>query len=701
MVDLQIKQGVFYVDGQATVLVTADYPYYRDSADLWKDRLQKLLDINVKIVTIYIPWRHHQLAPDQAPDFTGATQANRNVHQFLALCQELGLWVVAKPGPFIHAETNYGGLPDWVCPLINPAIEPTINAKNQPVLWNGARLQPDHHRLEMWPLPAPFDPQYLALVEAWYRQVDRDVLIPNVYPQGPIIALQIANEGIYSDGQRAPWFYDYSQSALNFFHDLLAETYITLDTYNTRHHTSVSSWDEIQPPRSWQPPAHPGELLSYVDWGNFQAEYMGQVYRLWGGFLTVDLPILVNLNPPEEADHGMDGWLTRVQPERWSNVHYGFTNWIGDVSANPSAYDRYLVAAKRAPGFNLEENWGFAKLYYGAAYEDASTIFYQTLLALAGGTNGYNIYTGVATAHWDSNIDMLHVPPYPDAAPITAEGEFTYKAEILKWLNGFLVAHGEEWLACVPQADTAWGIYLPYAYVAAWAGNDKTIPQCGRALRNFQEIMRRLALDYGLVNLETASLESLLKYPRLVLEGGQNMDRRVAEKLAEYAKRGGKLAMIGLRPSLDETAAPLDVLSSLATLIQADALEQWLAAKPAVKIVCGRGEVWARSHPDRDVHYVVVLVPADADPQFTFDVALRGVIHRLEMSMTPSGGAILRIENGTITDAIVKGINGYLGQAISAACTLDGQQILLDAPGDIVLSRGELKPLGTPEPVQE
>ena len=43
------------------LLMCADYPYYRDSVDDWHDKLEKLKQLKINVVTCYIPWRHHLL----------------------------------------------------------------------------------------------------------------------------------------------------------------------------------------------------------------------------------------------------------------------------------------------------------------------------------------------------------------------------------------------------------------------------------------------------------------------------------------------------------------------------------------------------------------------------------------------------------------------------------------------------------------
>lgn len=96
----------------------------RDRSDNWRDRLTQLRALGLQVITCYIPWCHHQLDAVSQPDFTEATQPNRNVTGFLQLYKDLDLAVLVKASPFIHAENHYGGLPDWTCPVNNPKIEP-------------------------------------------------------------------------------------------------------------------------------------------------------------------------------------------------------------------------------------------------------------------------------------------------------------------------------------------------------------------------------------------------------------------------------------------------------------------------------------------------------------------------------------------------------------------------------------------------
>lgn len=661
--------------------ISADYPYYRDYPENWLARLTSLKSLGIHVITAYIPWRHHVLNARQRPDFSGKSQGNRDVIGFLALCRQLDLMVVLKPGPFIHGETNYGGLPDWVCPLNNPKIEPLLDSEGQPVSWSGGKLDAIRLRAENWPLPAPFAPEFLRLTREWMIWVDEEVIRPNQAPAGPIVALQIANEGIYSNGQHAPWAYDYSASGLTKYHQFLQTRYQTLEKYNHSHLTAHEDWMRIPPPTRWNSRPSLEEQRAFLDWGDFQAEYMRLIFHEWASPLVSSLPVFINQNPPLGEPFGLDAWLTRVEPECWPGVHYGYTNWVGDISANESAFNRYLFTAKRFPGVNLEENWGFAELY-DPAYADAATSFYQTLALLNAGATGFNVYTGVATAHRDTNLEVKPKTPYPDAAPVTEHGELTPKAVTVRWLASFMDRFGAEFLACKPLQPLAWGVYLPYARTGAW---DWASPNAhGQVLAQFQQQARRRRLDYRVMNLSTASVNDLLAYPRLALCGGAFMHRTVQERLAEYARRGGKLALIGETPLKDENFQPCNLLAEMNgqfTSLTVDTLPEWLPLSE-LRLEAGSADVWLRSHPENDVHFVTVLIPSHGSTRVQVSFQAQSRAHKLEVVAAPSGGAILRIERGLASAGIIKGGNNFLKQSVAPQCILDGQRCGNSIPGD-------------------
>ncbi|GAA2856561.1 beta-galactosidase [Nonomuraea rubra] len=654
---IEVRDGVAVVDGVPRVLVTADYPYYRDDPAVWADRLRAVRDgLGIEVITCYLPWRHHQPEAGTAPDFTGLTHPARDVIGFLALCHELGLRVIAKPGPFIHAEVNYGGLPDWVCPDADPAFEALLDASGAPSRWADAAAP------EGRPLPAPLAPAFLARATEWLSAVGKEVLDG----AEAVIALQIANEGVYTSGALPLTAYDYSPSGVAFYRDRLRAWYGTPQAYNAAHGTRHGGWADIEPPAPASGP------LAKADWGRCHAEYLAEVYRVWTQAAGSGLPVLVNLNPPTVPE--LDDWLARVRPELWGEISYGFTNWMGVVSADRDAHARYVIAAKRAPGPNLEENWSFSELY-DPAYIDGATSFHQSLLALAAGATGFNVYTGVATSGWPPELDAAHAGPYPDCPPIDAGGRATGKAPVVRALAGFFAVHGAEFLECEPVRRDAFGLYLPYAGIAALSKGSEG-PGCGRALRAFHERMRAGGLDYGLVELESVTARELAAYRSVTVPGGPFMHRRVQELLAAYARAGGRVLVDGPVPALDERMAPCELITPS-------------APPPAAGeslVLYGDADAYLRSHPTRDVHYLVVLVQSGNEGP----IGLRTPYGTVEVVAAQGGGAVLRLAGGQVGDLVIRGLNAYLDCAVEAGVRLNGVRTGASGPGDLVRINGRL-----------
>ena len=101
------------VDGQRLFLWSGEFhPFRLPSPSLWRDVLQKLKANGYNAVSLYFDWGYHS-AKQGVYDFTGV----RDMEQVLSLAQEVGLYVIARPGPYINAEVDGGGFPGWLAAL--------------------------------------------------------------------------------------------------------------------------------------------------------------------------------------------------------------------------------------------------------------------------------------------------------------------------------------------------------------------------------------------------------------------------------------------------------------------------------------------------------------------------------------------------------------------------------------------------------
>ncbi|MFB3894528.1 MAG: beta-galactosidase [Phycisphaerae bacterium] len=99
----------FLLDGKRIWLVSGSVHYFRTPAPLWRDRLLKAKRSGLNCIDTYIAWNFHEMQEGRW-DFSG----ERDISAFVRQAGELGLYVILRPGPYICAEWDFGGLPAWL-----------------------------------------------------------------------------------------------------------------------------------------------------------------------------------------------------------------------------------------------------------------------------------------------------------------------------------------------------------------------------------------------------------------------------------------------------------------------------------------------------------------------------------------------------------------------------------------------------------
>ncbi|NWZ49161.1 BGAL galactosidase, partial [Haliaeetus albicilla] len=191
---LDYEEDCFRKDGAPFRYISGSIHYARVPRPAWRDRLLKMYMSGLSAVQVYIPWNYHEPLPG-VYDFAG----DRDVEAFLDLTAELGLLVILRPGPYICAEWEMGGLPAWL-------------------LW-----KPDI-------ILRSSDPAYQAAVDSWLH-----VLLPKIKPRlyqhgGNIISVQVENEY----GSYYACDYGYLRHLLGSFRALLGSEVLLFTTDGTR-----------------------------------------------------------------------------------------------------------------------------------------------------------------------------------------------------------------------------------------------------------------------------------------------------------------------------------------------------------------------------------------------------------------------------------------------------------------------------------
>ena len=143
-------------NGTPWLPVMGEFHFSRYPRAQWEEEILKMKAAGVDIVAAYIIWIHHEEIKGQF-DWTG----QRDLKAFAELCSRHGMLLVARIGPWDHAEVRNGGLPDWVM-------------TQGPIRVN--------------------DPVYLGSVDHWYSEVGKQLKGMLWKDGGPVIGIQLENE---------------------------------------------------------------------------------------------------------------------------------------------------------------------------------------------------------------------------------------------------------------------------------------------------------------------------------------------------------------------------------------------------------------------------------------------------------------------------------------------------------------------------
>ncbi len=150
--------GYFTFDGKPAVIISGSIHYPRVPRAYWRDRIQKAKAMGFNCIGTYVFWNAHEKKPGEF-DFSG----NLDVAEFVRICQEEGMWVIVRPGPYVCSEWDFGGMPAWL--LKDPDMEVRTD-----------------------------DSKFLAATARYMKAVGEQLKDLQVNHGGPIIQVQVENE---------------------------------------------------------------------------------------------------------------------------------------------------------------------------------------------------------------------------------------------------------------------------------------------------------------------------------------------------------------------------------------------------------------------------------------------------------------------------------------------------------------------------
>jgi beta-galactosidase len=149
----------FLLDGNPYQIISGEMHPARIPAAYWRHRIQMAKAMGCNTISVYIFWNYHE-KEEGIFDFSSD---NHNLGEFFKTVQDEGLWLIVRPGPYVCAEWEFGGIPPYLLRI------PDIKLRCM-------------------------DPRYMAAAERYMKNLAAEIKPYLITNGGPVLMLQIENE---------------------------------------------------------------------------------------------------------------------------------------------------------------------------------------------------------------------------------------------------------------------------------------------------------------------------------------------------------------------------------------------------------------------------------------------------------------------------------------------------------------------------
>ncbi|PYI11671.1 beta-galactosidase [Aspergillus sclerotiicarbonarius CBS 121057] len=468
-----------FVHGERVLLLSGEFhPFRLPSPGLWLDVFQKVRALGYSAVSFYVDWALLEGQPGHI-----RTQGVFDLEQFFGAAQEAGLYLIARPGPYINAEVSGGGFPGWLQrldgllkrtdPSYLAAITPYIAAVGEIVaqaqITNGGPV-----------ILVQAENEYtLCMTETGYTQMNNETVtaannsclekeymayVERQYRQAGVVVPLIVNDA----EPLGDWAPGTGVGAVDIY---------SFDFYPLQWSTAppnASDWSSMNSPLEWynytvheeQSPTTPFSI----------SEFQGGVPDAWGG-VGVDTGAAY-IGPEFERVFYKLNYGYRVALQSLYMI-FGGTNW-GNLG-HPGGYTSYDVgAAIKEDRQVIREKYSELKLQAGFLQSSPAYLISQP----DNGTYGvYTDSTALATTRLHTNTTNFYIVRHGE---LGADDTVPYKLQVstsignisIPQLGGSLSLHGRDSKIHVVDYDVG-SIHLIYstAEVFSWkkAGNKSVL----------------------------------------------------------------------------------------------------------------------------------------------------------------------------------------------------------------------------------
>ncbi len=155
----RLGETEFLLDDQPFQIISGEMHPARIPVEYWRHRIRMAKAMGCNTIGVYIFWNYHEQQEGVFDFSTG----NRNLSEFFRIVRDEGMWLLVRPGPYVCAEWELGGIPPYLLRI------PDIKLRCM-------------------------DPRYMAAAERYMKNLAAELKPWLITSGGPILMLQIENE---------------------------------------------------------------------------------------------------------------------------------------------------------------------------------------------------------------------------------------------------------------------------------------------------------------------------------------------------------------------------------------------------------------------------------------------------------------------------------------------------------------------------
>jgi beta-galactosidase len=538
----------YLIQGRRVHLYSGEFHYFRVPRPDWRRRMRLLRAAGGNAVSTYVPWIVHE--PTEGV-FAFSGKPWLELAAFLDTAAAEGLYVIARPGPYVCSELVYDGLPRWLCDDY-----PALRAKD--------RSGRDFRRSSV----SYLHPLFLEKARRWYDRACPLLAARTVSRGGPVALAQIDDEltGIHT------WFgtLDYNPETMGFGREdgryprWLAARYRTLDAISAAYETKLDSFASVEPPAVPAASHRLPDLRRAKDYLEFYLSTVAEYGLTLAGWMRehgVDTPLVHNSASPlaNALFRELAQALTPGGFVLGSDHYYSLgQDWPQNNPTPQWAVQVFMsmetLRLMDAPPTVLELPGGSASDWPSMGPEDAEACYFAHL---ALGMKGHNLYifTGGPNPPGTAGTDDV----YDYGAAVGAGGEIRPLFRAQEALGAFLKKH-PFFPAAAREVDCRALVDWTAARADRWTSRRDPF---AFAPQEAWEFLRK-----GI--LTTAFCEGLS--PELVDDNTEDvstpliaatssvMPAALQRRLISFLERGGRLLLGPVLPELDEHLSPCALL---------------------------------------------------------------------------------------------------------------------------------------------